>query len=160
MTGSSTSRRVGDALRRPPHGVRVALVGLIGAAIIYALYEAAYALIPLESGRATAAWTAAAAVGAVTQHHLHRRITFATGARGYGSSLRRAVVVEAAVIALAAGLNLWLTESLGVRHRLAWLAAQAALFASKYVAMRFFVFRAPDDEVGEHAEEGGGRETV
>ena len=160
MTRSSTPRRIGDALRRPPHSVRLAVVGLIGAAITYALYEAAYALIPLESGRATAAWTGAAAIGAVTQHHLHRRITFATDARGYGSSLRRAVVVEAAVIALAAGLNLWLTESLGLRHRLAWLAAQAALFASKYVAMRFFVFRAPEDVPGEDAAESRATETA
>ena len=136
------AHRIGDLLRRPPHGVRLALVGLLGAAITYAIYEAVYGFIPMEDGRATASWTIAAMIGAFTQHHLHRRITFAAAeARRYESSLWRAVLVEALVIAIAAGLNLWLTESLGVRHRLAWLASQSTLFAMKYVAMRLFVFR-------------------
>lgn len=154
MTPSHMAHRVGDALRRPRHGVRLALVGLIGAAITYAIYEIVYALAPIDGGRATASWTVAAAIGAFTQHHLHRRITFATEARDYASSLWRAVLVEAAVIAFAAGINLWLTETLGLRHRLAWLASQATLFATKYAAMRFFVFRPPGEQDDGQAGDG------
>jgi putative flippase GtrA len=134
---------------------RLIIVAIVGAAIGWLTYELVYFLNPLAAElRPTTSWLVAFTVGVARQHALHRRFTFASEAP-YWASLGRAYRHYAGVAAIGSVLDYTLT-TLGVPHRLAWLACLAVTATFGVVFLRSNVFAAKHEphEPHERSEHG------
>ena len=125
--------------------VRVAIAAAIGTFLAWVTYELVHYLNPIEP-RATTSWAFAFSIGVFRQHHLHRRLSFPASLRSYSGSLSREAAASVFILIIGTALNYWLTESVGLHHRIAWLGCLISVAVLEYGLMKFFVFLNPPPE--------------
>lgn len=135
MTGGSLVAHY----HRMPEKLRLSVTAVIGAGLSLVTYEIIFFLNPFEP-RATTSWAAAFVVNIARQHALHRWLSFTHPTR-YWPSLFRAYVMYSGTALVTTFLNYWLSESLGLNHRLVWLACMLVTALISLVLLKRYVFR-------------------
>ena len=127
-------------MHRQPEMLRVSITAGIGTILAWITYEIVHFLNPFEP-KATASWGIAFCIGILRQHHLHRTLSFPKNGVPYGLSLWRDVLASIGILLASVTLNFFLTQTVGVHHRVAWAICLTSVTVFDYLMMKFFVFR-------------------
>ncbi|WP_422107375.1 GtrA family protein [Winogradskyella sp.] len=119
------------------------IIALLGVVLGFITYELIYYLNPL-SPRATLSWTLAFLIGIWRQHALHRRFTFLNQSP-YFESLIKAYIADIGVLVMSTLLNWWLSEILGLSHRLVWFICLIVASMASFVCLKGYVFKVKRD---------------
>ncbi len=122
---------------------RMLIIALLGVVLGFITYELIYYLNPL-SPRATLSWTLAFLIGIWRQHALHRRFTFLNQSP-YFESLIKAYIADIGVLVMSTLLNWWLSEILGLSHRLVWFICLIVASMASFVCLKGYVFKVKRD---------------
>lgn len=123
--------------------VRMLLIAVLGAVLSFATYEVVFYLNPY-SPKATISWVLAFLIGVARQHALHRYYTF-RHKESYVRSLYRAYVVDIGALLFSSGLNWFLSEVLGMNHRLVWLICLSSTAIISLVFLKKYIFKVQND---------------
>lgn len=127
-------------IRRQDEILRIGIVAAIGTVASYLTYEAVFFVNRIEP-RATTSWTLSFAIGVFRQHHLHRYLSFPKTTARYEVTLQREWLASLIVLIGSVGLNFYLTQTLSLQHRIAWVACVVSAAGLEYGLLKFFVFR-------------------